>query len=228
MIKLIIFDWDDVITIGSKEGYFACYHKAINGVGVYLSPEEEYRRIVLKWGKHYREEIKELLIEHPELVDESAKIYEKEFWGGTFIKSLKILNGTNELLLRLKDKYKLAVITGNELKMIKEKVMPRFKIPNVFFELLSSCDISDPEKMKPHPYMANLIMKKLKVLPEETVFIGDAVGDVKMALAAKVIPIIVLTGQLNKKKALSLGVKNIINNVTLLEDYLNKNFISSK
>ena len=112
--------------------------------------------------------------------------------------------------------------------MIKEKVMPRFKIPNVFFELLSSCDISDPEKMKPHPYMANLIMKKLKVLPEETVFIGDAVGDVKMALAAKVIPIIVLTGQLNKKKALSLGVKNIINNVTLLEDYLNKNFISSK
>ena len=58
MIKLIIFDWDDVLTIGSKEGYFACYHKAINSVGIYLSPEEEYRRIVLKWESIIEKKLK--------------------------------------------------------------------------------------------------------------------------------------------------------------------------
>jgi hypothetical protein len=64
MIKLIIFDWDDVFTLGSKEGYFACYHKAINDVGVFLSPEEEHKRILAKWSKSFREELKELLKEH--------------------------------------------------------------------------------------------------------------------------------------------------------------------
>ena len=222
MIKLIIFDWDDVLTIGSKEGYFACYHKAINSVGIYLSPEEEYRRIVLKWGKHYREEMKELLIEHPELVDQACLVWEKEFWGNTFLNSLKMINGTNELLLRLKEKYLLAIATGNELKMVQEIIMPHFKIPSVFSEFLSSCDIADPEKMKPHPYMIKTIMDKLNVLPEHTVFIGDAAGDVKMAMSAKVMSIVVLTGQLNKEKALNLGVKNIIDNVTLIENCLNK------
>lgn len=220
MIKLVIFDWDDVITVGSKEGYFACYHKAINSVGVFLSPEEEYQRILRKWGKHYREEMKELLIDRPELVDQACQVWEKEFWGKTYIDQLQLNDGTIELLNRLKKKYLLAVATGSELKMIKEKVIPHFKIPNVFSEYISSCDITDPEKMKPHPYMLQEIMKKLKVLPEETIFVGDAVGDVQMAVSANVTPIVVLTGQLNEDDANKLNVKHIINNVTQLERIL--------
>ncbi len=222
MIKLIIFDWDDVITIGAKEGYFACYRKAINSVGIYLTPEEEYRRILLKWGKIYKEEVKSLLIERPELVKKATKIYEKVFWGDTFINNLKIISGTNKLLLRLKKKYLLAISTGNEAKMIKEKIMPKFKIPDVFSELISSCDIENQKKTKPHPYMLEVIMSNLKVLPEETILVGDAIGDVIMAKNAKVTPIVVLTGQLNKQKAQELGVKYIVNNVTEIEQILKK------
>lgn len=222
MIKLIIFDWDDVLTLGSKEGYFACYHKAINSVGIYLSPEEEYRRILSKWGKHYREEMKALLIEHPRLIEKACKVWEKEFWGSTFANSLRILDGTNKLLLRLKEKYLLAIATGNERKMIKEKIMPYFKIPDVFSELISSCDIENQKKTKPHPYMLEVIMTKLKVSPEETILVGDAIGDVIMAKNAKVTPIVVLTGQLSKLKAQELGVKYIVNNVTEIEQILKK------
>lgn len=222
MIKLIIFDWDDVITIGAKEGYFACYRKAINSVSVYLSPEEEYRRILLKWGKIYKEEVKSLLMDHPELVYKATKVYEKVFWEDTFTDHLKFIDGTNELLLRLKKKYLLAIATGNETRMVREKIIPKFKIPDVFSELVSSCDIEDQEKTKPHPYMLELIMKKLNVLPKETVFVGDAIGDVKMAINAGVTPIVVLTGQLNKQKAQELGVRYIVNNVTEIETVLNK------
>ena len=59
-IKLIIFDWDDVFTLGSKEGYYACYHQALEGVGVQLKPEKERKRILTKWGQSHREELKEL------------------------------------------------------------------------------------------------------------------------------------------------------------------------
>jgi len=104
MVKLIIFDWDDVFTIGAKDGYFACYHKALNHVGVNLLPDEERKRILAKWSKPYREELKELLKEHPQLVDQACKIFEKEYWDDTFVNSLKLLPGTHELLLRLKNR----------------------------------------------------------------------------------------------------------------------------
>ncbi len=41
MKKLIIFDWDDVFTLGSIKGYYASYHAALDAVDVHLTPDEE-------------------------------------------------------------------------------------------------------------------------------------------------------------------------------------------
>lgn len=222
MIKLIIFDWDDVFTLGSKEGYFACYHKALEDVNVHLSPEEEYKRILAKWSKTSREELKELLKEHPELVDKACEAYDKEYWGETFVTALSILPGTIELLERLNNKYILAVATGARRKMIQELVMPQFKIPNVFSQIITSHDFDNPEMMKPHPHMLEVIMKQQNVTPDETIFVGDAKTDVQMAYAAHVTPIVVLSGHLSKEEAEKLGVTYIISDVTKLETVLAK------
>ena len=47
MLKVIIFDWDDVFTIGSKDGYFACYHETLVDLGVSMSPKEEKKEFLL-------------------------------------------------------------------------------------------------------------------------------------------------------------------------------------
>ncbi|SRR5258708_28297537 len=222
MVKLIIFYWDDVFTLGSKEGYFACYHKALLEVEVHLSPEEEHTRILAKWGKSFRVEIKELLKEHPELVDKACEIYDKEYWGGTFVNALSVLPGTNELLKRLSTKYVLAIATGNQQKMLKERIFPHFHIPDVFSQILTSHDIEDQEMTKPHPYMLETIMKRQGVTPEETVFVGDAKTDVQMAFNAHITPIVVLTGHLSKEEAEKLEVKHIILDITHLEAVLDE------
>lgn len=220
MIKLLAFDWDDVFSLGAKEGYFACYHKALDDVDVHLEPEEEKKRILAKWSKPFREELKELLKERLDLVDKACEMYEKEYWGSTFLNCLSVLPGINELLLRLKEKYILAVATGNHPKMLKEKIIPQFGIPNVFSQIFSTFEIEDPEKMKPHPFMLQDIMKKLGCKAEETLFIGDAKTDVQMAYNAGVIPVVVLTGHLNRKEAEELKVKYIIDKVTSIESVL--------
>lgn len=222
MIKLIIFDWDDVFTLGSKEGYFACYHKALDDVGVQLPPEEEHKRILAKWSKSFREELKELLKERPELLDRACTAYDKEYWGETFVKELTYLPNTNDLLKRLHTKYILAVATGARRKMIQEIVMPHFTIPNVFSQMITSHEIEDQEMTKPHPYMLEKIMQDQGVTPYETIFVGDARTDVLMAHNAHVTPVVVLTGHLNKKEAEELGVNYIIPDVTKLEKVLNK------
>jgi phosphoglycolate phosphatase-like HAD superfamily hydrolase len=220
MLKLIVFDWDDVITLGAKEGYFKCYHETLIELGVNLEPEEEKRRILAKWSKPHREELKELLKENPNLLDKACRIYEKKLFGDTFVNSLSLVPDANELLLTLKKKYTLCVATGQHPKILKERVMPKFGIPNVFTQIISTYDVDDPEKHKPHPHILYSIMEKQEVSSTETIFVGDARSDVLMARAAHVEPIVVLTGHLNRSEAEKLRVKYIISDVTGLKDLI--------
>lgn len=217
MLKLIVFDWDDVITTGAIKGYFECYHKAIKDVGIVLTPKEEKKRILAKWSKSFRTVIEELLKDNPELVDKACTIFYDSFWGETFVNSLKLVDGVNEILVALSKKYKLAVASGNDQKMLKEIIMPKFNIPDVFSQIITSHDIDDQSKTKPHPYMLEVLMKNLNVKPQETVFIGDAKTDVLMARNADVTPIVVLTGHLNNEEAEQLQVQYIINDISQIE-----------
>src|SRR6266403_2747744 len=107
MIKLIIFDWDDVITLGSKEGYFACYQAMLADLGIHLHPEEEKKRILARWGQTYQAEIDELLKDRPELKERGYAVYLTHLFGTSFIAKLRIIPGTKELLLRLHKRYAL-------------------------------------------------------------------------------------------------------------------------
>ena len=68
--------------------------------------------------------------------------------------------------------------------------------------------------------MLEKIMEAQDVLPSETVMVGDAENDVLMARSAGVEPVVVLTGHLNRSQAEELGVKYIIDNVSLLQSVL--------
>ncbi len=217
MIKLIVFDWDDVVTLGSKEGYYACYRETLKELGIVFPEDELHRRIQRRWGQPFREELTELLFEKPKLIDQASELFEQKFWGDIFVRELREVSGANELLTYLHGKYTLAVATGNHPDMLKKKIFPKFNIPNVFAQIITSFDVP-PEKTKPHPYMLEHIMNKQCVTPDETIYIGDAENDARMAQSAKVEPIIVLTGHLNKQQAESLGVKRILFDITALRE----------
>lgn len=222
MIKLIIFDWDDVFMLGAAKAYYKCYHLAISKVGVKLTKKEERKRIIAKWGKHYSEELRELLKEKPALLNKAIKTYENHAFGSIFIDSLKLIPDAKTLLKKLSNKYILAINTGNHPKTLK-LIFKKYKIPQVFSLILTSFDIKDVKNQKPNPYGIKLILKKLNVKPNETVFVGDAHSDVKMAQAANVTPIVVLTGHLTKSEAKKLNVKYIVKDVTEIEKVLEKN-----
>ncbi len=219
-MRLIIFDWDDVFTIGSTKGYIACYHNALKGVGIELDPVAERKRINTKWGKSHREELTELLKEHPDLVDKACEICESNLFGETFVNELSVIPGTQDMLQRISKKYTLAIATGVHPKLLKEQVMPKFKIPEVFSQIITAYDISNPELQKPNPYSLQTIMRTQGASNKETIFVGDAENDVKMAVTAGVTPVVALTGHLTSAQAEKLGVKHIIENVGQIESIL--------
>lgn len=173
-------------------------------------------------SKSFRVELEELLKEHPELVDKACVVYDKEFWGDTFVNELRVLPDTDKLLEKLHKNYILAIATGNRHEMLDRHIFPHFNFPDVFSQIVSSHDIEDQEMTKPHPHMLEIIMKKQNVTPDETIFVGDAKTDVQMAFNAHVTPVVVLTGHLNKERAEELGVIYIIEDVTKLETILEK------
>ncbi|MEX2007040.1 MAG: HAD family hydrolase [Candidatus Saccharimonadales bacterium] len=222
MLKLIIFDWDDVFTRGSSRGYYKCYHEALVKVGAELKREEEFSRLIEYWGASHDVILAQLLRERPELIKKASEIYEKLLFSHKFLGSLSLVPGSNKLLTRLSSDYKLAIISGAHPKLLKEKVMPLFKVPNVFSHIITAYDIKSPTRVKPHPYAVRAIMKAEKAKPKETIMIGDAKNDVLMAQNAKIEPVVVLTGHLSPKNAEELGVKYIINNVTKLPAVLDQ------
>lgn len=221
MIKLIIFDWDDVFTLGSKEGYIKCLHDTLVELGIKLDPEIEHQRILETWGKSHQEELKNLLQERPKLLDQANRLYEEKFFGGVFVRMLTYVKGANDTLKELSAAYTLAVATGAHHDVLKSQVMPKFNVPiELFAQIESVYEIDDPEKHKPHPYMLDKIMKTQGFSQEETVFVGDARSDVQMARSAQVTPVVVLTGHLDREQAEELGVNHIIENVTYLPELL--------
>ncbi len=222
MIKLIIFDWDDVFTLGSKEGYITCLHQTLVDLGVQLDPEEEHKRILATWSHPHREELNNLLREKPELLDRACELYEEKFFGGIFVKMLTYVEGANELLVELSKTYQLAVATGAHPEVLKNQVMPKFQVPDVFAQIISGYELDDADKNKPHPFMLETIMETQGFTPAETLFIGDAKSDVQMAHNAGVEPIVVLTGHLARSQAEELQVKHIIDDVTKLPSVLSQ------
>ena len=222
MIKLIIFDWDDVFSLGSKEGYFKCYQAVLDETGVTLDADEKRKRILQHWGQPYHHAIDELLREKPELRKKGYEIYQKNLLGDTFVDCLHIIPSARELLLHLDKQYTLAVASGVQPKLLKDRIFPKFNIPDVFTEIITAHDLDDSSKSKPHPFIAEEIMRRTKIRKEETVMVGDAKNDVLMAQNAGITPIVVLTGHLDRQEAEALKVKYIIKDVTEIEDVLKK------
>lgn len=221
MVKLIIFDWDDVFSIGSKEGYFKCYQAVLDAFDMKLEPNEKKQRIKAHWGQPYHHTIQELLREKPELIEKGYEVYRDNLFGDTYVACLHLIPGARELLLRLHKNYTLAIASGVQPKLLKERIFPKFNIPDVFVEIITGRDLEDSTKAKPHPFIAEEIMRRTNRAKEETVMVGDALNDVLMAQNAGITPIVVLTGHLTKNEAEDLGVKYIIEDVTKIEEIVN-------
>lgn len=220
MVKLIIFDFDGVIITGSNEGYFKCYHKALEAVDINLDPVEERRRILEIWGKGYVFQLEYLLKEHPELLPRAIKVYESCYYSPTFSENIRLIKGADISLRQLAKKYRLAIAAGMMRKTL-DTFLKKFKIAKVFQKIMTSDEIVNPKHKKPASYMLNQIISNFSIDKNEVVYVGDAEGDVKMARNAGIIPIVVLTGHLTRKEAENLKIKHIISDITHLQEVLN-------
>lgn len=151
MLKLIIFDFDGVIIGGSNDGYFRCYHAALEAVKAKLSPKEERQRILDKWGKGYIPQLEYLLKENPKALPIAIKAYEACYRSPVFYKDIRLIKGAKKSLERLSKKYELAIATGM-MRSSLESLIKKFKI-DFFKRILTVDDIHRVQDRKPSPFI---------------------------------------------------------------------------
>lgn len=221
MIRLIIFDWDGTVAIGAAEGYINCYRETFNRLGLNFSPCETEIRQLIRTGPTHIQEIKQIFKDKQELIVPARRIYEQQLLTDSFLKFVKLVPCTKELLVRLKEKYTLTVVTGT-MKQVVVAVLQKFNLPNVFNQIMTHHDLPDIKLAKPNPYLAKKILQQFKIKHEEAIVVGDGEWDIKMAFNAGITPVAVLTGYLTKEKATALDAKFVIPDIAHLEKVLVK------
>ena len=78
----------------------------------------------------------------------------------------------------------------------------------------------DNMKVKPDPEGVNLLIKKMDVLKEETIYVGDSPTDIKTAINAGIDVLSVTWGFRSKKQLIEANAKHLIDNPKEILDFI--------
>jgi 2-phosphoglycolate phosphatase len=206
-ISLVIFDLDGTIV----DAYRAIYRSmnfTLRQMGCPRQDERIIRRAV-GWGDR---NLLKPFVKKSDL-ERALAIYRlhhvKSLLSGT-----RLFPGVRGLLKSLKKRgYKLAVAT-NRPTQFSLIILKHCAIRNYFDFVLCGDKL---KKGKPDPEILRLIMEKLGVAPERTVYVGDMFIDVQTALRAGVHAVAVTTGsstreelRREKPEAILPGVRSLL------------------
>lgn len=174
MIEGIIFDIDGVL-FDSFESNFEFFQKLMQGAGYPVPSREAYRPL---FPRTMREVIVALTQADEKEVDRIWEMGKRpEIRSG--MKAM-LPDASVETVKRLSEKHVLGIVTGRTQIGIDEY----FEASGLRDFFTACVTYEDTVQHKPDPEPLHLVLKRLGVLPEEAVYIGDALVDVQAAHAA--------------------------------------------
>ena len=94
----------------------------------------------------------------------------------------RLFDGVKELLLALRQKYTLAILT-NKPKLLVNKTVIHHHIESFFDCLVCREDVMEK---KPDPEGFNLILKTLNLVKDEVIYVGDSLVDLELAKSLQI------------------------------------------
>jgi phosphoglycolate phosphatase-like HAD superfamily hydrolase len=213
MIKLIITDIGGVL-VKTDRAIIQCIEKVFQENNIPLGSRD---KLLSAFGVSIFDYVKNYLPEGYK--DKASYCYEefKKIYPSKATHLMKVFPQTNETLRYIKNKHIIICVLSC---MIKQEVQVNLSLLDFKdFEIVFS--LGDYAHKRPLPNGLNMIMKKLNVLPSETIYIGDTVNDIKMAKNAGVISIAVKTGAQENNKLEQARPDYLLKNFSKIKEILN-------
>jgi HAD superfamily hydrolase (TIGR01509 family) len=110
-------------------------------------------------------------------------------WRGYYARHpSKLMSGARKVLRRLARRHVLGLVTSGDRERVTRQLRV-FALTRMFRARVCG---GDTREKKPHPAPLLLALRKMKLGPEECVYVGDTPEDMQMARAAGMRPIAVL------------------------------------
>ncbi len=175
MIKAVLFDVDGVL-LDSAEGNARYFSYVFRKFGKPAISVEEYRKNFYNLSSrkvfaHFFPEKTEA--EREEIASYGSGIIQ------SFFKYIKLNPYATETLEVIKKKFRLGIVTSRKTMEILDYLRIR-----EHFEAIVG--YHDSANHKPHPEPILLALERLRVRPEEAVYVGDAQSDMEAGKAADV------------------------------------------
>jgi len=205
MFKAVLFDLDGTLLYTLTDVADAM-NKALVHFGYPSHPVEAYQYFI---GESVETEAKRALPESArdpafvkKLAAYSEEIYDK-CWGD----NTHPYQGIPELLTELQRRGLTLVILSNKndrfTKVMVKKILPQWQ-----FEIVQGALPDVP--LKPDPTMALQIVKKLRIAPEQFLYLGDTSTDMQTAVSAGMFPVGCIWGYRTADELLKSGAKVLI------------------
>ena len=174
----VLFDWDGTL--------IDSYHADSQA---YLAM---FRKMGLRWGlkeldEHYSPEW--YAVYRAAGIPEDRWDEADRLWRGYYAKHpSKLMPGTRRVLRTLGRRHKLGLVTsGDRARVMKQ--LRKFALTRVFSSRVCG---GDTQEKKPHPAPLLMALEKMKLRPEECVYVGDTPEDLQMSRAVGMTAIAVL------------------------------------
>jgi phosphoglycolate phosphatase len=207
MFKAVLFDLDGTLLYTLKDVADAM-NKALVRFGFSPHPVDAYKYFI---GESVETEARRALPESardPEFVRKVAA-YSEEIYDKCWGDNTHPYPGIPELLTELPRRGLSLVILSNKndrfTKVMVEKILSQWR-----FKIIQGALPNVP--LKPDPIMALQIAKKLRIPPEQFLYLGDTSTDMKTAVASGMFPVGCLWGYRTADELLQSGAKAIIDN----------------
>jgi HAD superfamily hydrolase (TIGR01549 family) len=177
-LRAVLLDWDGTL-VDSYKADAAAYLEMFRSLEIRWTLKELERHYSPNWYSVYR----------------AAKIPRAQWSRADFLwrrsyryQDAALYSGTRRALAALARSYRLGLVTGGGRARVRRQ-LAAFGLGRIFAVRVFS---EDAAHKKPRPAPLRLAMRRLKLDPEECVYVGDAPQDIEMARNARVFSIAVI------------------------------------
>ncbi len=202
--KLVIFDLDGTL-IDAYKAIEESFNYAMKILGYSKRDSLSIKRAI-GWGD---ENLLKPFIKKSDL-KKMVDIY-RQHHKKSLLKFSHLYPKVKKILKSFKDKGLKLAIASNRPTIFTKILLKKFKIDRYFDFVLCADRL---KSIKPNPEILEKIMEKLKVAPQETIFVGDMTIDILAGKNAKIKTIAVLGGSSKKGELKRLRPYRVISEIS--------------
>jgi HAD superfamily hydrolase (TIGR01509 family) len=187
-LKGVLFDWDGTL-LNSHHADTAAYLAMFRAMGIPWGLAELEKHYSPNWYRVYRSA----------LLPKSKWDDADRIWRAHYaLHKPKLMAGARRVLSALSRRHSLGLVTSGDRDRVHRQ-LKEFALWDTFAARVCSGDTAE---RKPHPAPLKLALRRMRLNPQDTVYVGDAPEDLQMARSAGVRAAIAVLGPFPTEKRL--------------------------